>query len=417
MCAQESQPLLKSSVSPENTNKFMRSVFHYYYLTSKGKKKSALIDAETLSEAKEKLRAQNIFVISLKQQKYLNKEKEGSNRQLPTLITQLAQLLIAGIPLYESLLALQEQYKEERLHSVLTGLAEQIKEGASLSEAMEQYPSLFTRLYIALVAAGESIGALDVTLNKLSFLLSNQSKLKKQLTTALIYPSLLFAFSGIVVLLLLLFVIPSMEMLFEDRMVNRFTYMVIGVSRFLRTQWMFYLPTFSLLIGGLIFYGREKKKALLTALLYIPILGTLMTQLILARFTRTLGTLLQGGVPIIQAMQISRNVMHHPLFEETVEEAEKRMIEGSFLSTELKKSKWIPSLVPRMLAIGEEAGTLGPMLGKIADLYEEEVDKTLTRLMALVQPVVLIVMGGIVGIIMLAVLLPLTDATSFMSGG
>jgi len=397
-------------------------LFYYRYIDPKGKKKSGTIDAEGMTEAKEKLRSQKILILSLEEKgdgnkKFLFRRKvQIAGEHLITFTTQLSQLLIAGMPLYESLLSLEEQYRHESFHSIILFLCEQIKKGTSLSQAMRQFPESFSQLYCSMIAAGESVGALDTTLEKLASLLAKQRRLKKQLTTALIYPILLFLFSFVVCFLLLTFVIPSLETLFEERPVNRFTKLVIGVSHFLTHQWTFYLPTLVGGVGGLFYLLTSKKGSrwVQRCLLRLPLLKTLITQAAMARFSRTMGTLLQGGVSILQALQISRKVIHNPFLEEVIELAEGKIVEGSLLSKELKKSSLIPTLIPRMLAIGEEGGSAPLMFQKIAELYEDEVEKTLNRVTALAQPVVLVFMGGVVGLIMLAVLLPLTDVNAFL---
>ena len=398
-------------------------LFHYRYIDSKGKKKSGIIDAEGVADAKEKLRTQKVLVLAL-EEKQLGKSKGVWRRQkeviagehLINFTNQLSSLLIAGMPLYEGLICLEEQYRTEPFHPTVLYLCDQIKKGSSLSAAMRQLPESFDKLYCAMIAAGESVGALETTLGKLAALLAKQRKLKKQLTTAMIYPALLLSFSFIVCMLLLTFVIPSLETLFEDRSVNRFTSLVMGFSRFLTHQWALYMPLLFLGIAGstyLLFSPKGKLKMQWLSL-RLPLLKTLVTQTAMARFARTMGTLLQGGVTIIQALQISRKTMRNPFLEGVIEQAEGRIIEGSFLSAELKKSPLIPKLVPRMLAIGEEGGTAALMFNNIADLYEDEVDKTLTRVTSLAQPVILVIMGGVVGLIMLAVLLPLTDVNAFL---
>ncbi len=392
-------------------------IFQYRYIDGKGKKRKGLIEALHIQEAKEKLRQQKIVLISLES---ASQKKKGASRlkneALITFTTQLAGLLEAGMPLYESLLSLEEQYRQDAFHSVLLTLCEQIKGGSSLSEAMGKHPDSFSRLYCSMVAAGESVGALDKTLEKLAALLAKQNRLKKQLVTALIYPALLFAFSMVVMLLLLMFVIPSLEALFEDRAVNRFTKGIMIFSNFLTHKWMYYIPCSIAGFAGAYFGITSKggKRWFQRQLLRMPVFKTLIIQTAIARFARTMGTMLQGGVSLIQALQISRKVMRNPFFEEIVEKAEKKIIEGSLLSVELKKSSLIPALVPRMLSIGEEGGNAPAMFQKIADLYEEDVEKSLTRLTALAQPVILVFMGGIVGIIMIAVLLPLTDVSAFL---
>lgn len=388
--------------------------FVYHYIDLLGRKKKGLIEAQTLDEAKERLRSQNLLITSLEA---LNGKKRGHTHlkktALITFTTQLASLLQAGMPLYESLLSLEEQVRGEGYHATLLTLSEKIKAGASLSEAMSAFPKSFDRLYCSLVAAGEAVGRLGPTLEKLAIHLSRQQKIKKQLLTALIYPAVLCGFSVVVIFALLTFVIPSLEVLFEDRPMNGFTRIVIGMSHLITRLWWLYLP----LIGGgvtALYYWLKTEQRLDKLLLKVPVVKTVITQSVIARFTRTLGTLLEGGVSLIEALRSARGVMRHPLFEKVIERAEQKIVEGSLLSLELKKSLLIPTLVYRMLAIGEEGGNTPDMLNKIATLYEEELEKTLTRLTTLAQPVILLIMGAIVGGIMLAVLLPLTDVSAFL---
>lgn len=399
-------------------------VFHYQYLNLGGKKQIGTVEADSELDAKEKLRRQGTIVLSLssgnkKSSSWHQKRKSSlRGKDLTTFTTQLGHLLTAGVPLYESLISLEEQYRQEAFHPVLLSLCERIKSGSSLSAAMEQFPESFNRLYCSMVKAGESVGVLDKTLEKLASLLTKQAAFRKQLVTALLYPLVLGAFSCGVIVMLLTFVIPSLEMIFEDRQVNGFTSFVISGSHFLTGWWMIYLPLLGGVITLLMLFLRSPRGNRLwnRQLLKTPVLKTILTQAAIARFCRTMGTLLQGGVSLLQALQIARHVMRNPLLEEIIESAEKKIIEGSFLSVELKKNTLIPALVPRMLAIGEEGGNTPVMLQKIAEMYEEETEKTLARLTALAQPVILLIMGGIVGFVMLAVLLPLTDINAFLQG-
>lgn len=394
--------------------------FYYRFIDHTGRKKHSFLEAPSLAQAKELLYQKGIYVISLKEKKTFKKKERGLNKtNLLVFTTQLSHLLGAGVPLYESLLSLQEQYQNEKCHHILTSLCEQIKEGSSLSTAMQQFPSSFNRLYISMVHAGESVGLLGESLDKLSILLQKQTHLQKQIVTALLYPLILTLFSFALIVILLTFVVPSLESLFEDQKVNRFTQMVFGISHLLTRGWKIFLP---LLFGGVLalcylFRLPKWKRRSQDFLLRLPLIRTVVIKAAVARFSRTMGTLLEGGVTIISALQIARFVMRQPLLEETIEKAEKSIIEGSLLSIELAKSSQFPPLLSRMVAIGEEGGNLGPMLGKVADLYEEEVEKILTRLTALAQPVILVVLGGIVGFIMMAILLPLTDVSGFISGG
>lgn len=398
-------------------------LFHYQSLDPQGKKHTSILEAATIEEAKEKLRNQKLFVISLYEHGkkrsfpfFARKADQIKGDHLVTFTHQLSQLLSARIPLYESLLSMEEQYRKEKFHRIIVSLCEQVKSGVALSEALKGFPYTFSTLYTSLVAAGESVGNIGDALEKIASILSKQSKLKKQLTTSLLYPLILGCFACVVILILLTFVIPSLEAIFADRNVNRFTSFVIGFSHFVTEGYPYYIPAILLSVFGIGYYFTTSrgKSAWEKFTLKVPFVKGVMIQVALARFSRTLSTLLAGGVRIIPALQISRRVMRQPLLEAEIEQAEKRIIEGSFLSKELARSKYIPALFSTMIAIGEESGEMGSMLQKIADLYEEEVEKNLHRLTQLAQPIILLVMGAIVGVIMLAVLIPLTDVSSFL---
>lgn len=405
-------------MSPES----MSELFHYQYLDAQGKKRRAVIQASNLAVAKNLLRAAHVTVLSLtplktnRERLFKRKEMGLSTPQLILFTTQLTQLLAAGIPLYESLVSLEEEYRSESYHPILLHLTEEIKKGNTLSAALRTFPSTFNSLYCSMIQAGESMGALHVTLEKLSQLLIRQSRFKKQITTALLYPLLLAAFSSLVIVLLLTFVIPSLETLFEGRAVNGFTAFIMQISRALRTYWHLLLPLLFVTVGTSIYLWSVQtiRDRLKNSLLKIPLIKTVLIQTAIARFARSCGSLLQSGIPLLESLNMGRQLMRQPLLEEVIEKAQARIIEGSLLSIELKKSPLIPSLVSRMLSVGEEGGNTGIMMHKIADLYEEEVEKNYGRALALVQPLILILMGVIVGVVMLAVLLPLTDMNAFL---
>lgn len=390
-------------------------LYQYSAIDILGKKRSGLLEAQGEKEAKEKLRDQSLMVSSLSLKTGGSSKENLRGDSLQTFTLQLSQLVNAGVPLYQSLVAIEEQYRNESYHRVLLSLCEQIKAGTPLSQAMANYPNSFDKLYCSMIAAGESAGALNVVLEKLSILLGKQNKLKRQMITALIYPSILASFSALIIVVLLTFVIPAMEGIFEGRTLNRFTSSVLSLSYFFRTYWLIYLPLL-IGVGAFIFFklrSAQGKLWLQRNLIKIPLIRTLIIQATIARFTRTMGTLQQGGLTIIDSMQISREVMGNVVLEEEMKKAESKVVEGSSLSIELSRSKWIPLMVSRMLSVGEDSGTTTVMLHKIADIYEEDVEKTIDRIMALAQPVILVFMGSVIVLVMLAILLPMTDVSAF----
>lgn len=390
------------------------ALFQYQALDERGKKKNGLIEAHSDREAKAVLREQGVMITKMTAKSTASANNGFSGAALQTFTVQLSQLVNAGIPLYESLVALEEQYRNESFHQVILSLCEQIKAGSSLSEAMANYPGSFDKLYRAMISAGESVGALNVVLDRLSHLLGKQMTLKKQIITAMIYPGILAVFSFLIIIVLLTFVVPSIEGIFADRPLNGFTSFVLGVSKFFRTYWWAYVPAIAGTVTLIVFKLKSPAGKLWTErnVLKIPVLKTLVIHTAVARFCRTMGTLLEGGLPIIDSLRISREVMRNVVLEEEIKQAENKIIEGSSLSAELSKSKLIPTMIPRMLSVGEESGTNVVMLNKLADMYEEELEKSLDRVMALAQPVILLFMGTIVGFILMAILLPMTDVSS-----
>jgi general secretion pathway protein F/type IV pilus assembly protein PilC len=389
-------------------------LFYYRAINPSGKKQKGFIEAFNERDAKQKLREQGVFVTQLTTKSSLLSSQNLKGENLYNFTTLLTQLISSGIPLYESLIAIEEQYRGTTTHRVILSLAEQVKGGARLSQAMASFPESFDNLYCAMVAAGESSGSLDTVLEKLSVLLRKRLHLKKEINTALIYPAILATFAMIVVGVLLGFVIPSIEGIFAERKLNKFTQFVISLSHFARDWWWVYIP---LVIGSiLIAYFQLKKPGpqlwMLKNMVRLPLIGKVMIEAAMSRFCRTLATLTTGGLPLIEGIRLSKGTLQNPMLETDIENAEKKIIEGSHLSQELAKSRYIPQLVPRMLAIGEETGHLPVMLNKVADIYEDELDKTLKRTLALMQPIILIVMGVIIGTVLIAILLPLTDLSS-----
>lgn len=392
-------------------------LYQYQYVEG-GKRRSGLIEAQSDREAKQKLREQGILITKLQAKTKVSTKQNLKGESLLAFTVQLSQLVNAGVPLYESLTAIEEQSRGEAYHRIVLSLCEQIRSGMSLSGAMGTYPESFDKLYCGMVSAGEAVGALGPVLEKLTQFLAKQMKLKKQITTAMIYPGILGSFSMLIIALLLGFVVPSLEGIFAERQLNAFTSGVLVISHLFRDYWWLYLPVG---IGGIAWAvwklrSENGRLWLEKNLLHLPLIKTLMIQTAVARFCRTMGTLLQGGLNIIESLRISRGVMRNIVLEKEIQTAESKIVEGHSLSQELGRSKYIPQMVSRMLAVGEESGTSVIMLSRIADMYEQELEKTLDRVMALAQPVILIVMGLVIGTVLLAILLPLTDVSSFSVG-
>jgi general secretion pathway protein F len=393
-------------------------LYNYQSIDNQGKKRSGFIEALNEQEAKLKLKEQGVYILSLSSKNKMSMKQGLKGDALLTFTIQLSQLINAGLPLYESLLAIEDQVRGEPYHRVILSLCEQVKSGVALSAAMGSFPDSFDKLYCAMVSAGEAAGALGPILEKLSQLLVRQMRLKKQISTAMIYPAILGSFSLVVIGVLLGFVVPSLEGIFADRPLNGFTSFVMGVSQVFRAYWWLFIPLFIGTIATAVWKIRSPagKIWIQKMSLKIPVIRTLAIQASTARFCRTMATLLNGGLSMIDALRISRGVMQNVVLEEEIKSAEAKIIEGHSLSKEMARSPYFPKMVSRMISVGEESGSTVTMLGKIAEMYEGELEKTLDRVMALAQPVILIFMGMVIGAVLLAVLLPLTDVSSFSAG-
>jgi general secretion pathway protein F len=393
-------------------------IYRYQAMDAKGARKTGVIEAMSVTDAKERLRFQDLMVTSLTEKKGLSSKENLKGDELVAYTLQMAQLLNAGLPLYESLLAMEQQYRGEPTHRIVMSLGNQIKAGTPLSVAMAAYPGSFDRLYCAMVSAGEAVGALGDVLERLGDLLSKQLALKSQIQTAMIYPGILSTFCLLIIGMLLGFVVPSIEGIFKGRELNAFTEAILALSRFARAYWMVYIP---LIIGFIIFAvvrlrSDRGKIWLQRTVIRLPFFRTLAIQAATARFCRTMSTLQQGGLPMIDSLRIAKATVGNVVIEKVIEKAEEQIIAGSTLAKELSRSDLIPSMAARMLLVGEEAGSSIEMMNRIASMYEGELEKSLTRLLTFAQPVILIVMGGIIGTVMVAILLPIANVASLAHG-
>ncbi len=390
-------------------------LYRYRALTVNGKKHSGMINADTIDLAKERLRQERILVTKIFECQR-NREVVLSSSLLLLFTRDLSLLLHASLPLYESLQALEEKYRGSKMHPFYLEVCDRIKHGRSLSQALEAHPKSFNQVYISMVKAGEETGFLPNIFDQLSKLIAKQEKLKKQIQAAMTYPTFLASFCLIIIIALFYYLIPSLQDLFEDKQLHPMTSVVIALSNWVQLYGGYLAAG---ILGGIaclvVAIQQAKGKAFLKNLgLKIPILKKMMTLSVLLRFTKVFSVLLTNGVSMLQALALSRKSMNHPLFEEVVKKAEKKIIEGKQLSRELQSSPLFPKLFIRMLAVSEEAGNISEMLENIGDIYEQDLEKSLTRFTSLLQPIMLLVLGLIVGVVLLSVLLPLTDVSSFV---
>ncbi len=394
------------------------ALFRYLAVSERGKKIRGTIDADHIQEAKLKLVRRQIAAIKLEPLTEKQMRSKLSKTDVLNLTREIARLLQAGLPLFEALSALEEKYKGQGPHRILLDLCDQVRSGKSFSQGLASHPECFDLLYVAMISNAEKTGRLSVALTDLAQLLTRQLQVQKQLISALLYPALLSGFCLVVIASLLFFVIPSLRELFDGRDLHPFTRIVFGASYFACNAKCALLAFFAVLSGGAgfaFFSPRWKEKAL--SLSYrLPLFKNLLAKIAFVRFCRAAATLLEGGLPLIQAFGQARRVMRHPILEKVVASAEEKISQGNSIHEPFRDHPLIPPLIPRMLGIAEEGGSLPFMMKQIAEIYEEDLERTFSHFATIAQPVLLLVLGGVIGFVLLSVLLPLTDVSTFATG-
>ncbi|HSX13437.1 MAG TPA: type II secretion system F family protein [Chlamydiales bacterium] len=393
------------------------ALFQYVALNEKGKKIFGSIQADSLSDAKQKLVRRQTIVLTVDPLSEKQLRTVLSKKDLLTLTSEIARLLQAGLPLYEALAALEEKYRGQKTHKLLLDLCDKVLSGQSFSQAISQHRDCFDLLFISMVANAEKTGRLGVALDEISNLLDRQIKVRKQIVSALIYPALLSGFCCVILSALLFFVVPSLKELFEGRDLHPFSKLVFACSHF-ACQAKSELFVFLIAIAGMTGFclsTAKRRQKLISIMSCIPLIRSFLAKIAFVRFCRATATLLEGGIPAMTAFAQARTVMRHPVLEAVIAKAEEKISEGEPLHVPFQNHPLIPPLVPRMIAIATQAGKLPFMMSQISQIYEDELETHLTRFATLAQPILLLILGGIVGFVLLAVLLPLTDVSSFVN--
>ena len=397
-------------------------IFEYKGFTVRGKPTHGVIEADNQHTARLKLKEAGIYATDFRQEAEEQTKNIGktsisdiltSIRQQDVAIVtrQLSSLIGAGLTLVDALDAVLEQVDKIKLKRILSNVKTRINEGSTFADALKTAPKVFPDFYVNMVAAGESSGALDVVLQRLADYIESQVRLKNKVIATLIYPAIMIVLATLVVITLMTFVIPKVTQLFKD--VNQtlpiFTRLLIFTSNIMSSYWYIFILIF---VGAYYIFKRyiktEKGRAKYESfLLKIPIFGHLIKLVIIARFARTLATLLKSGVPVVKAMDIVKTIVNNSVIGQAIEKAKVAIVEGSSISAPLRTSGVFPPMVTRMIAVGEQSGELENMLEKIASTYEDNVATAISTLTALLEPVIILIMAGIVLFIILSVLLPI----------
>lgn len=390
-------------------------LFRFQAVHAGGRKSTGVIEADSLAAAKERLRLEHMIITDVIP--YLETKKKLSIPfvQLLDITRMLGQLQNAGVPLFEALVIIEEKYRKMSFHPLLVDLCDRVKKGQSLSIALSHYAHIFDPIYIAMVKAGEESGSLTLSFQQLTHLLEDKGRLRKQLVSAATYPLFLGTFCIVVFLSLLIWVIPSLKNLFEGRALHPLTQFVFRLSDLFLDHSLLIFTGF-IAIVLLLFVTithRHLRPGWDRLLLRFPLIGPLLLLAATVRFCRTCSLLLEGGTPLLYTLQLAKDVLKNKTLEKEVATAEKNVSEGAPLS---QQTGWMPSLVSRMLAVGEKTGQIASMFRHIATLCEEDLSRALHRYTSLLQPLLLLVLGLLIGTVILSILIPLTDVGSVLQG-
>ncbi|HWB20716.1 MAG TPA: type II secretion system F family protein [Phycisphaerales bacterium] len=421
--------------------------YAYEALNSAGKQQKGTVEAVSSEEAIQRIKSQGYFPTSVREQKIkgssavrggdtLKAKKKrslssfsigGVSTKKMTLFTrQLSTLQDAGLPLLRSVQILEQQQRPGLLKSILGQVAEDVEAGSTLSDAMAKHPKAFNRLYCKMVNAGEIGGVLDVILQRLANFMEKAQRLKRRIIGAMIYPTVVICIAVLIVTGIMIFVIPKFQAIFNDFNVElpTLTLKLIDLSLWVAGKGHS-IPGAVWILGGpfIIFFllklirktgpGRAITDRIK---MHIPIIGGLVRRTAIARFTRTLGTLISAGVPILEAIMITRDTAGNYVYEQALTKVHDSIREGETFAGPLREAKVCDALVVNMIDVGEETGDLDDMLMKIADNYDEEVDVAVQSLLSLLEPLLVVVLGTVVGGIVLALFLPLVKMIESVSG-
>lgn len=397
--------------------------FTYDGLNKQGQNVHGEVVADNSSEAMDKLREAGVIVTDIKEKQINEKKKAGRKKvkieDVAIFARQMAAMMSAGVPVTRSLSTLAKQTTNPSLSSAIEEITENVEGGMPLSEAFAQYPKIFSDLFVAMIAAGEVGGILEQTLNSLANQLQKQKALQDNIKSAISYPRSISIFALVLLHAMLAFMVPVFKnMIPSTTELNALTQFIFNASEVLRTRWYLWFGTIALVVTVIYFIAKSPPMHKLWEQhkLHAPLIGELMTKQTIARFCRTLATLLAGGVTAVEALKSAGPTSGSDLIAKAVEDAIVDIEEGKSISDSLDKSGLFPPMVTGMIAIGEEAGTLPELLDKVAEFFEEDVETLSRNLKAMVEPIALVGVGGIVGAMIIALYLPIFTASTSVEG-
>jgi type IV pilus assembly protein PilC len=407
----------------------------YQGVARAGKRVEGELDVQSVDDAKAQLRNMQIRPLKLVK---VNEKKAGAssgfdlqsllgNSGKPTLIEftafirQLATMQGAGIPIVQSLSVLAEQSENKAFGSVLNQVRSQIEQGATLADALRKHPKVFDRIFLNLIAAGEISGALDKVLLRLAVYYEKAASLKRKIVSALTYPVLILVIVIVVVIVLLTLVVPTFASMFASsgKPLPAATQVILNLSNFIRSNFLFLGLGFGGVLFGIYyaFTNEGTRRVIDPLLIEIPVFGNLIKKISISRFSRTLATMIQSGVPILDALEITANVAGNYAVEDTVKRVRQSITEGNSIAGPLSKASVFPKMAVSMIAIGEQTGSLEQMLIKIAEFYEDEVDAAVSSLTSILEPLMIVIVGLVVAGVLIPMYLPIFSMGDTLSGG
>jgi type IV pilus assembly protein PilC len=391
-----------------------------------GEVRKGVMSADSVAAVEQRLRQQQLTPSEVKKKGREFSLSFGGSvdpKELVTFTRQFATMIDAGLPLVQCLDILSNQQENKFFKDALKDIKSSVEQGATFSDSLRRHPKVFDELYVNLVHAGEVGGILDSILNRLAVYIEKRVKLIRQVRGAMTYPVAVIVILGIVVTVLLTFVIPAFEKMFADfgakDALPKLTQAVIWVSRSFVGALPIIIPTVILIVVGAGYFYRSSKGKRIChrVFLFAPIFGPVMRKIAVARFTRTLGTLLQSGVPILDALEVCAKSSGNVIVEEGLNYTRDKISEGRNMAEPLLESKVFPTMVVQMISVGEQTGALDQMLSKIADFYEEETDVAVAALTSLLEPLLMVIVGSVVGVVLMAMYLPIFSlAGAFKEG-
>lgn len=404
-------------------------IYQYTVSDATGNVRTGTSEAESEEILSRRLQEQGFRVTAIKKTGKVKGPTSGAGfgrvklRDVAIFCRQFSTMIDAGVSLVRTLDVLGEQTQNPKLRRIIKEIQVEVEGGSNLSKAMQKYPAVFNNLFIGLIRAGEVGGVLEESLQRLAHFLEKDMELRRKVKSALTYPTIVVIVAVLIVLGLTTFIVPKFIDLFKDLGVKELPWMtqvLVDFSNFLKSEWYIGLLIIFLIWFSIKMIGRTRPGRRFidrAKISWIPVYSKLIHKVTLARFSRTLATLLSAGVPILQAMETVAGAVGNVIVSDAIMAARARIREGERINEPLEKSRLFPPMVIHMISIGEESGSLDHMLTKVADFYDGEVDAQLQSLTAAIEPIMIVFLGFCVGFIVIALFMPLIQVVSNLSGG